>query len=173
MANYRQAIAPQDIRAAEGEDEDELQKKIEEHQGEVKSYVDPQKLEWFGEELQLKRNCNNIKIGFININKAAFCINKILGVKLNPGNKEMICVKVGLSKNGAILAFKLAEKGLFAHKDKRTGALRIYSRPLNKLLFEKGWPESTRVPAEWDERSQMVVARRPEEAKPNAYTKRK
>ena len=156
---HNNAIDPRQLKALE---EAELEEKIKQHHGEVKQYINPDLLEWYGDEIKAGVDLVSISKTYVNI-LAPF------GAKLNPENKPVIRLKIGFSKNGAIFVVKPDRNGLNGTKDLKSTAIRMFKvKGIKQLLDKHGWPDVCRATAEWDEQGQMVVVRRPDDG-----TKRK
>jgi len=154
VINVLKSSDPMNPKVREEEDR-RLARAIQENSSEVKNYIDPSLLEWYGEDA--KKGINTITFRKLQINILA-----PLGKRLNPENKTKLFVKIGFSKNGSVCAVKSSDTGFRAVKDIRSTAVKVNKvKGIIELFKMRGWPEVCDAEAHWDEQGQMVVVRRP------------
>ena len=140
------------------EEDRRLARAIQENSSEVKNYIDPSLLEWYGEEVKHEVNTVTVSKSYVNV-------LTVLGRMLNPDEKQAIYLKIGFSKDGSIMALRATESNAIkAIKEKKANSIRINkTKGVKQLLQEKGWPDICKAKAHWDKQSQMVVVRRPDD----------
>ena len=121
--------------------------------GEVTTYWEPEAFTWYGWEIQGRRNRLSISIskGYIRISGGAAA-----AAGIEPGDR----LAVGI--NSKFLAVRKGENGIptrLEKKDSRT--VLLVARKMVRILAAAGWPVPCSLPCSWDERSGMLVARKP------------
>lgn len=127
--------------------------------GEVEVYWQPEAFTWYGMEARMK---GSIHDAFIYIGKSYFRISKaaVKEAGIEIGDR----VEIGINKQ--FLAIKKSEKGIPVRSDRGNSPSRgllIGARKLTQRLMDDGWPVPCRVACVYDKRSDMLVARKPQE----------
>lgn len=142
-AKPRRSAAPRDLRTAGPA-------------GAVERYWKPESFEWYGFGHGSKRGgCN---VPFIAITK-----NQI---RISAAAAEMSGFKPGdqveIGRNSSFLAIRKSGTGIVAKPEPKNNAIFVRAVQIIKKLIDESWPIPCRVICHWDERSEMLVAEKPQ-----------
>jgi len=125
--------------------------------GEVSTHWQPEAFTWYGEEARVKGNGND---PFVYVGKSHLRVSS--AAALEAGMKAGDRVQIGINKQ--FLAIRKSETGIPAKSDRgkaSTHGLLISASKLIRKLADDGWPVPCRVACVFDQKSGMLVARKP------------
>ncbi|MEW6423156.1 MAG: hypothetical protein AB1523_00170 [Bacillota bacterium] len=116
----------------------------------------PESFKWFGDK---NRRALSGRISFFTIGKdGGLHLSKAATEILNPPEGS----KVAIGINKKFIALKISDDGFTFFRGKG-GSINISARAFARLLAEEGWPLPCRVMLTWDEKSKMLVGKKPGE----------
>lgn len=124
--------------------------------GEVETYFQKESFTWHGQEARDKGTKHEL---FIAISKSRIRISHAAASAacIEPGDK----VKVGINKGSLAIAKETEGFITKAERVKTTKAVHFNTLKLIQQIQEQGFPVPGRLACTWDEKSGMLVARKP------------
>lgn len=124
--------------------------------GPVSTYWEPDAFNWYGNETQGRGSSRDL---FVRISENQIRISNAAAIiaGINTGDK----VQIGVNKG--FLAFRKDAEGFRVRSDgvKTTRAVYLAAAKVIDQIKEYGYPVPSRIHCVWDEKSGMLVARKP------------